>query len=315
MKKDYINIDLKLVGSLCNLNCKYCYEHDSYENINEGFINVNNIIVYLTNLTKEYHKISVTLHGGEPLLYPKEAMRTLLKTFKNNESINLGIQTNGLLIDQEWIDIFKDYSSNFLFSISIDSVESMQREMDNGKLFDIIRKIKANNLDIGVLSLICKDNLDTDRYKKFLNFLVDDLSINFLTINKIRLNKNNLVESNKSHITEFEYTNFLLSILEYWIESKLYKKLKINPFLDIFQNKKGCNYNNDLQKCSNFTTIYPPFRFKSCDHLLGKSEDLNICLSCDIFQFCGGGCHYNPRDKTFCQARHLLYDSIREFNV
>lgn len=314
MKKGYINIDLKLVGSLCNLNCKYCYEHDLYGNHDTGKIDVNDIISYIDSLIKEYSKISITLHGGEPLLYRKEDMKKLLMHYKENKNINIGIQTNGLLIDQEWIDIFKNYSSNFLFSVSIDSKESLSREMNNEKLFNILKLIKQNGLQIGVLSLISKENINIDKFIYFINFLVDNIKVDFLTINKIRLNKNNLINSNENYITELDYTNFLIDIFKYWIDKELYKKIKINPFLDIFQNKKGCSYNNDLQKCKYFITIYPPFKFKGCDHEIGQSENISNCLKCDILNFCGGGCHYNFRDETFCEARFLLYSFIQEFS-
>ena len=118
MKRDFISINLKLVGSLCNLNCQYCYEHEQYGNNDTGTIKVTDIIAYIDKLENEFNYIKIILHGGEPLLYPKKDMKRLLKYYKDKTNINISIQTNGLLIDQEWIDIFKNYSKNFLFSIS-----------------------------------------------------------------------------------------------------------------------------------------------------------------------------------------------------
>jgi len=315
LKKEFINIDLKLVGSLCNLNCSYCYEHDLYGNINTGKIFYNDIIAYVNQLEKNYDFISITLHGGEPLLYPKDDMRNLLSYFKNKKNIYIGIQTNGVLIDQEWIDIFKNYSPDFLFSISLDSKESILRGFNTNKLFNIFKLIKKNKLQIGILSVISKDNVDTEPYKKFIDMLINDFKIDFLSINKIRLNKSNRIDANISYILELEYTNFLIDIFQYWVDNKIYEKLKINPFLDIFKNKNSCSYSNDVGKCANFITIYPPFKFKGCDQKIGQSQNLKDCLSCEIFDFCGSGCHYEIKDDTFCEARFLFFQFIKEYKV
>ena len=113
------------------------------------------------------------------------------------------------------------------------------------------------------------------------------------------------------YVKELKYTYFLIDIFNYWIENKIYTKLKINPFLDIFQNKKSCSFNNDLHKCENFITIYPPFKFKGCDQKIGRSEDLKDCLNCEIFDFCGSGCHYDLKDNTFCEARFIFHNFVK----
>ena len=308
MKNNFISINLKLVGSLCNLNCQYCYEHEKYGNSNTGTINVTDIIAYIDKLENEFNYIKIILHGGEPLLYPKKNMKRLLKYYKNRTNINISIQTNGLLIDQEWIDIFKNYSKNFLFSISLDSQESLLRDIKTEKLFQIFKLIKNNNLKIGIVSVISKENIDTTKYKKFIKILIDEFNVDFLTINKIRFNN----KTQENYINEIEYTNFLIDIFNYWIEEKLYNKLKINPFLDILQNKNSCIFSNNLHKCNSFVTIYPPFNINDCDHKIGQSNDLRKCFSCDIFNFCGGGCIYEKQDDTFCDARFLLYNFIEE---
>jgi len=308
MKKKFISINLKLVGSLCNLNCQYCYEHERYGNINKGLIKVDDIIEYIGKIENDFNYIKVILHGGEPLLYPKKDMEILLKYYKNKSNINISIQTNGLLIDQEWIDIFKHYSENFLFSISLDSKESLLRDFKSDKLFKIFKLIKKNNLKIGIVSIISKENKDVTTYKNFIEMLINEFSIDFLTINKIRYNKN----IKKSYITEFEYTKFLINIFSHWIEQKIYTKLRINPFLDILQQKNSCIYSNDLQKCNSFVTIYPPFNITDCDHKIGQSNNLSKCLNCEIFEFCGGGCIYERQDNTFCDARFLLFSFIKE---
>lgn len=308
MKNKYISVNLKLVGSLCNLNCQYCYEHERYGNSNTGSIKVDNIIEYIDRLENEFSYIKIILHGGEPLLYSKKDMEKLLRHYKNKSNINISIQTNGLLIDQEWIDIFKNYSKDFLFSISLDSQKSLLRNIKSDKLFQIFKLIKKNNLKIGIVSVISKENIDFTHYKKFINMLIDEFNVDFLTINKIRYNKN----SEENYINEIEYTKFLIDIFAYYIENKLYNRLKINPFLDLLNNKNSCIFSKNLQKCNSFITLYPPFNIADCDHKIGQSNDLTKCFDCEIFDFCGGGCIYEKQDNTFCEARFLLFSFIKE---
>jgi len=308
MKQDFISINLKLVGSLCNLNCKYCYEHEQYGNKNIGVISVDDIINYINLLRNKYKYIKIILHGGEPLLYPKNEMNRLLQYYKNENNIHITIQTNGLLIDQEWIDIFKNYSNYFLFSISLDSKDSLLRDFKTDELFQKFKLIKNNNLKIGIVSVISKENIDTTEYKEFIHMLINKFQIDFLTINKIRFNN----QIKDSFINELEYTNFLIDIFNYWIEEKLYNQLKINPFLDLMQNQNSCIFNSNLQKCSNFITIYPSFNIKGCDHQKGQTNNLSKCLNCQIFDFCGGGCIYEIQDETFCDARFKLFNYIQQ---
>lgn len=105
---DYSSVVLQPT-TFCNINCRYCYLYDR---------KVNNVIDFsiLDKLASELklHKkshVSVIWHGGEPLTIGKEKFTHCLSYF--DELVSSGmvtheIQTNAILIDQEWCDIFRN---------------------------------------------------------------------------------------------------------------------------------------------------------------------------------------------------------------
>lgn len=121
---------VKPVGSLCNMRCKYCYYLDKaalydyrqpqmdealLENYIRANIEGNNSPV-----------IAFAWHGGEPLLAGKEFFRkavALQQRYAEGRTVENSIQTNGLLVDDEWCAIFRD--NNFLVGVSIDGPESI----------------------------------------------------------------------------------------------------------------------------------------------------------------------------------------------
>lgn len=76
------------------------------------------------------------LHGGEPLLYGKSRFKKLLDVMRavvGPERIKFSVQTNGLLLDEEWVDLLTDFGVHV--GISIDGPPSplSQRIDKNGR--------------------------------------------------------------------------------------------------------------------------------------------------------------------------------------
>ncbi|MBK8464887.1 MAG: radical SAM protein [Chloracidobacterium sp.] len=129
MKMIPINSYILKIASRCNLNCSYCYEYnmgdDSWLDM-PAFMEPEIVKLVATRIhdhctTHELTEIYINLHGGEPLLLGKQRTRNLLETFvKNLEGIKIywGIQTNGVLLDPEWIDLLHTYG--FFLGLSID---------------------------------------------------------------------------------------------------------------------------------------------------------------------------------------------------
>ena len=122
---------VKPVGPLCNMDCEYCYYLEKSELYagKKGFKTPDELLERFTNdyincQTSPY--VLFTWHGGESLLrgidFYRKAIR-LQQQYGRGREISNCIQTNGLLLNDEWCRFFKD--NNFLVGISIDGPERL----------------------------------------------------------------------------------------------------------------------------------------------------------------------------------------------
>src|SRR5688572_11652323 len=99
-----MTLEVNPVGVKCNLECTYCYEGGQREagNFSPGY-DVDAMIAALDKETSEF-----ALFGGEALLIKLPDLERLLayglKRFGKN-----GVQTNGTLITDAHVELFKKY--------------------------------------------------------------------------------------------------------------------------------------------------------------------------------------------------------------
>lgn len=119
------NLMIKPIGSLCNLDCHYCYYLDKAEIY--GGKQPKMSLDMLEKLTKEYiaandvPEVTFNWHGGEPLLMGLEFYRKavqLQQKYSSGKKIHNTIQTNGTLLTHDWADFLRQ--NEFLVGISID---------------------------------------------------------------------------------------------------------------------------------------------------------------------------------------------------
>ena len=118
----------------CNLNCDYCYffnaGDDSYKG-HAAFISNDTVALLVQRLrqfSREYElqRIAIHLHGGEPLLMPKAQFDGICEEIRSNLApvvdLSMTIQTNGMLIDLEWIEIFNRHGLQV--GVSLDGAQA-----------------------------------------------------------------------------------------------------------------------------------------------------------------------------------------------
>ncbi|EMI5490237.1 XyeB family radical SAM/SPASM peptide maturase [Providencia stuartii] len=128
-KIKHLEVILK-VSERCNINCTYCYVFNLGNDtaINSKAIISYDIIkslrIFFERACKEYEieTIQVDFHGGEPLMMGKERFKNACREFTSGDyyktKLQLACQTNAILIDNDWIDIFSEY--NISIGVSID---------------------------------------------------------------------------------------------------------------------------------------------------------------------------------------------------
>ena len=118
------------VAEVCNLACGYCYffekKDQSYRHaptyISDDVLAATGRFLGQGAADLGLPIVSIALHGGEPLMLGKErlikACRILRSEIEPFAELNLGVQTNGVLLDREWIDLLG--SANVGLSVSLD---------------------------------------------------------------------------------------------------------------------------------------------------------------------------------------------------
>lgn len=113
-----MSIEVRPLGVKCNIQCQYCYQNPQRDagNIPSEFD------LAKMKAALERAGSSFTIFGGEPLLVPEPVLEELwafgLQRFGTN-----GIQTNGSLINDRHIRLFKQYKVSV--GISVDGPEDL----------------------------------------------------------------------------------------------------------------------------------------------------------------------------------------------
>jgi uncharacterized protein len=106
------------VASRCNLACDYCYVYtmaDQSWRSRPLFITAETVLAAARRIAEHAsaHQQAVTkvvLHGGEPLLAGKDLIDQVAATIRRElprlTALDLAIQTNGVLLDESFLDMF-----------------------------------------------------------------------------------------------------------------------------------------------------------------------------------------------------------------
>ncbi len=165
----------KPIGSSCNLNCAYCYyleKEKLYENRKSFQMSDETLETYIESYinAQPTNEIMFTWHGGETLLRDLSFYRKVLmlqKKYGRGRTIDNTLQTNGVLLNDEWCRFFKD--NNFLIGISIDGPQHCH---------DIYRKNKGG---MGTFKQVMRGIEFLQKHKVEFNTLsvINDYNVNY----------------------------------------------------------------------------------------------------------------------------------------
>lgn len=100
---NYIPLHLKIeLTSKCNLNCEFCYIHNHVQSVDIEFNKIKPYFDYF--ISKGL--LVVVLTGGECTLHPQFAE---IYAYLKNKGVFVEIYTNGTLLNNQIIDLFKEY--------------------------------------------------------------------------------------------------------------------------------------------------------------------------------------------------------------
>ena len=146
------------VASRCNLNCSYCYMYNLADQTYRGQPAVMNRTVTSTMARRiashaTRHRlpwVHIILHGGEPLLMGRRHLAQWVaqvrETLKGHTVPYFSMQSNGTLIDADWIDLLADLSVTI--GISVDGPKRFHDEYrvdhyGDGSFDNVVESIRA----------------------------------------------------------------------------------------------------------------------------------------------------------------------------
>lgn len=309
-----IFITIKVTDS-CNMRCKHCYHAEM--GFNGDIINIELIKKLLKIASKEYNKIEILYMGGEPTLFGLanyEEVISFQKYLSDTKHITFTnkIQTNGLLLNDEWINFF--IKNNFNVGISYDGPHNNDFREQSEIVLNNILNSKKQNMNFGILCVENNDSIKTldKTYEWFkekgLNFKILPL---FLAGNA---KKNNLLELEAS-----EYANKIIDVYKIWLfdcecnidVATFHSFLQMTDKMECIHRGAGCllnriaiTYNGDMYPCgrpytndfklghiNSFNSIQDMFRTDGYLKLLSiNNKRLQSCKNCQVFSACKGGC-------------------------
>lgn len=161
------NLMLKPAGSLCNLDCAYCYYLDKAEIYGgkEPRMSVNRLESFVRAYIEACETDDVTFnwHGGEPLVLGLEFYRKAVefeRQYAGGKKIHNTLQTNGTLVTREWADFFA--RERFLLGVSMDGTPEVQDRYrrDKGgaptseRVIEGLRKLHSAGAEYNIMATV-----------------------------------------------------------------------------------------------------------------------------------------------------------------
>ena len=326
---------VKPVGSLCNMRCKYCYYLDKAALYNNHQPQMSDELLenYIRANIEGNNSpvIAFAWHGGEPLLAGKEFFRkavALQQKYAEGRTVENSIQTNGLLVDDEWCAIFRD--NNFLVGVSIDGPESIHdaHRVDAGgqptfaRVMRGIEKLYRNRVEYNTLTTI---NIHSEgRGAEVYNFLRGiSVFMQFLPVAELLCDgRIQSPEAQKADIAPWSvsargFGEFMCDIFDIWVKKDVGRRyvqlfdatlalmVGVQPSVCSLCETCGSGltveHNGDVYCCDHF--VYPEYKIGNIhtDHL----ADLAYCDR--QFEFGVAKRALLPRECRHCKFYNLCH--------
>ncbi len=160
---------LKL-SARCNIACRYCYwfqDESVYDRPKNMSADVwRGVLARVDEYFESTHPdtFHVSFHGGEPLLVGKVVFRRMclglrVLASRHHVPLRLSVQTNGILLDEEWIAICREFDVAIGISLDGDKVVNDVGRVDfSGKsthdaVVRAVNLIQHHGLSVGLLAV------------------------------------------------------------------------------------------------------------------------------------------------------------------
>ena len=313
--------------------CRSCYER-RIRNV-QGNGHGYNLGAMLATLKREAERekpedrkrnSAPCIHGGEPLLFPIGDLRKILETVFELYG-RTSIQTNGLLISDEHLAMFREFKTSLGVSIDGDTAELNRGRWNDGRFSeDHIQQMtdrtlknmelaKSSGLDVSAIVVLRRYNATPDHLSDLKRFL---LRLNDMGIQSVRTNEVIVFEDKfrDEELTEDELGHAFVRIGDLCFENP---DRQWNPYRDVVKlwtqgGDATCVFNAcDIWKTGAESAIMADGSFGVClkggaaldgiQALAAETtgaervhalpfipQDQGGCRGCEFWGLCGGGC-------------------------
>ncbi len=162
-----VSLLIKPASSLCNMRCAYCFYEDVSANrdcASMGIMDKKTMYALIDKtMALDVEQINYCFQGGEPTISGISYFQSFIDyvdQVNQGKKITYAIQTNAILIDDEWIDLF--VKKSFLVGVSLDGFlenHNKARKDSAGKgtfqvIMSNIKKMKKSGVDFNILTVL-----------------------------------------------------------------------------------------------------------------------------------------------------------------
>lgn len=348
---------IKPASAVCNLDCSYCFyldrEADPYKTLPSRSMSLETLERMVDSfLFYSYPNSVFAFQGGEPTLAGPAFFEKLVEWQKqygrDGQAVSNALQTNGILIDERWCNLFREY--HWLIGLSIDGpedVHDLYRLNKAGhptwrKVMNAIEIMQKHKVDFNVLCVLSQANVEKPKevYKFFRGLGID--YIQYIPLSEFDNEGNRLPFT----ITPEQYGRFMCETFDLWWPER--RKVRIRYFDNIAEALAGqrpgnctmhetCDsyvvveYNGDVYPCDFFVESgwklgnvnldsWPELARKQKRFQFAANKTLPhpACEVCEWQSLCHGGCPKHRKDPRrrfedldyFCSAYKMVFAKV-----
>ncbi len=337
-------------GAICNLDCRYCFYQDKvalYEGT--GFrMSDETSEVYVRQRFESARGglAEFAWQGGEPTLmglpFFERVVELQEKHCPPGTEFTNGIQTNGVLLDDDWCRFLVEH--DFLVGLSLDGPRELHdaHRVDKrgrpsfDRVMNALGLLQQHGTEFNVLATV--NDVTGDHPLEVYHFLRDEAGVEYIQfIPIVERGEDAEATVTGSSVGSRQYGDFLIAVFDEWVREDVGK-----VFVQIFDVALAAYAGLPSPLCSFSETCGTAMALEhngdlySCDHFVGPSNLLgNItvtpmaelarspaqtrfgldkrdtlpqdCLDCSVRIACAGGCPKNRFVATGDEGRPLNY--------
>lgn len=153
----------------CNINCRYCYLPTRNDKSTISLDTVRALFEKVLSSGWLGDELTIIWHAGEPLVMPVQFYRQAFELIETLRPVNLrlrhSIQTNGMLINTEWCDLFRTWQVGV--GVSIDGPRrfndanrlSRKGHSTHDKAIAGVRLLRQEDVPFHVISVLTRESM------------------------------------------------------------------------------------------------------------------------------------------------------------